>query len=194
MSQWLKWAERIQELSQAGLTLTQDESDRERYAELQQIAREMSERQEELPSEQRMPKLEVRGVIFNGDRIMLVKDHTEERWALPGAYCEASLSPAEHIIEVIEDVSGLDVVPVRLLALFDSRQHPHMTGSEHTYKLFIECALLGEGETSSKGAEELNFFDREELPDLSLTQNTVEQLHMCFDAHWQENDWTTLFD
>lgn len=197
MSQWLKWAERIQALSQAGLAHAQDGSDRERYEELERLAQEMVVHGEP-PSEEHLlkvsPILDVRGVIFDGDRIMLVQDADEGRWALPGGYCDASLSPAENIIEVIEEESGVDVVPVRLLALFDTRQHPHPSGTDPSYKLFIECALLGEGRTGQVETEAVGFFGREDLPELSTARNTVEQLHMCFDAHWQEQDWTTLFD
>lgn len=205
MSQWLTWAKRIQALSQAGLTFTRDQYDRERYEELQEIVREMYERHSDLSNEAILqlvhvdgyptPKLDVRGVIFKDDRILLVKERSDGLWTLPGGFCEVNRSPASNIIKEVEEEAGLDVIPVRLLALFDMHEHPHPPLSEHYYKLFIECALIGDGEGSA-GVEtsDVGFFERDDLPDLSLARNTIEQIHMCFDAHWQEEDWTTLFD
>lgn len=38
---WLEWAQRIQSISQAGLTFSSDEFDRERYEELRTISAEI---------------------------------------------------------------------------------------------------------------------------------------------------------
>lgn len=98
MSQWLTWAKRIQALSQAGLTFTRDQYDRERYEELLEIVREMYERHSDLSNEVILqlvhvdgyptPKLDVRGVIFKDDRILLVKERSDGLWTLPGGFCE----------------------------------------------------------------------------------------------------------
>lgn len=204
MSQWLTWAKRIQALSQAGLTFTKDEFDRERYEEFRQIATEMFEQHSNLSMDAitelmhvdgyPTPKLDVRGVVFNGDRLLLVQERSEGLWTLPGGFCEVNLSPAANILKEIEEEAGFDVIPVRLLALFDMHQHPHPPLSQHYYKLFIECALIGGEASTSIETSGIGFFGRDDLPELSLARNTLEQIHMCFDAHWQEEDWTTLFD
>lgn len=203
MSQWLDWAKRLQALAQAGLTFTKDEFDRERYVELQQIATEMFERQSDLSLDEvtklthvdgyPTPKLDVRGVVFRDDTILLVKERSDGLWTLPGGYCEVGLSPSQNIIKEIEEETGFHVVPVRLLALFDMHHHGHSPLSQHYYKLFIECELIGGEAQVSHETSEVAFFTREHLPPLSTARNTQEQLHMCFEASWQK-DWITLFD
>lgn len=203
MSQWLDWAKRLQALSQAGLTFTKDEFDRERYLELQRIATEMFEQQSNLALHEitelphvdgyPTPKLDVRGVVFKDDAVLLVKERSDGLWTLPGGFCEIGLSPAENIIKEIEEEAGFDVAPIRLLALFDMHHHDHPPLSQHYYKLFIECELIGGEAQISHETSEVAFFTRDALPPLSLARNTREQLYMCFEARWQE-DWTTLFD
>ncbi len=203
MSEWLSWAKRLHALSQAGLTFTKDEFDRERYLELQQIATEMFERQSNLALQEitelthvdgyPTPKLDVRGVVFQEDRLLLVKERSDGRWTLPGGFCEVGLSPAENIVKEIEEEAGFDVVPIRLVALFDMHHHPHPPLSQHYYKLFIECEVIGGEAQASQETSDVGFFTRDELPPLSLARNTPEQLHMCFAARWQD-DWVTVFD
>ncbi|MCC5892073.1 NUDIX hydrolase [Exiguobacterium sp.] len=203
MSQWLMWAKRLQALSQAGQTFTKDEYDRERYLEIQQIATEMFEQQSNLALHERTelihvdgyptPKLDVRGVVFREDRLLLVKERSDGLWTLPGGFCEVGLSPAENIVKEIEEESGFDVAPIRLVALFDMHHHPHPPLSQHYYKLFIECEVIGGEAQVSQETSDVGFFGRDDLPPLSLARNTLEQLHMCFEARWQD-DWVTLFD
>lgn len=203
MSQWLNWAKRLQALSQAGLTFTKDEFDRERYREIQEIATEMFEQQSNLTLNEitelthidgyPTPKLDVRGVVFRDDEVLLVKERSDELWTLPGGFCEVGLSPSQNIIKEIEEEAGFDVVPIRLLALFDMHHHDHPPLSQHYYKLFIECERIGGTAQTSHETSEVAFFKRDALPPLSLARNTQEQLYMCFEARWQDN-WTALFD
>ena len=200
MSQLLKWAKQLLTLSQNGLAHTQDESDRERYHELHHIATDMLvqlERQTFDANDNRFQdqaeettQLLARGVVFKEDRLLLVKEERGDLWKLPGGACRSGESPGANIIREIEEAAGFDVIPVRLLALFDRSETP----SRQLYTLFIECALLGEKHLTDADPHVLGFFSREDLPEIALKHHSLEQIHMCFDAHWQEADWTTLFD
>lgn len=204
MSEWIDWAKRLQALSQAGLTFTKDEFDRERYLELQQIVKEIFERQSDLSQDEvtklvnseagyPTPKMDVRGVVFRDDQLLLVKERSDSKWTLPGGFCEVGLSPSENIVKEIEEEAGFDTIPLRMLALFDMHHHGHPPLSQHYYKVFIECEIIGGEAQISSETSEVAFFSRDALPELSEFRNTLEQIHMCFDSHWQE-DWVTLFD
>lgn len=82
---WLKWASELQSLAQAGLYYGKDKFDLERYARIREIAAEMVARQADLPLEQvkgwfcnetgyQTPKLATRAAVFQGERILLVKE------------------------------------------------------------------------------------------------------------------------
>jgi ADP-ribose pyrophosphatase YjhB (NUDIX family) len=40
------------------------------------------------------PKVDVRAVVDDGDRILLVRERADDRWALPGGWADTGLSPA----------------------------------------------------------------------------------------------------
>ena len=83
--QWLSWASELQSLAQAGLYYGRDKFDLERYARIREIAAEMVAHQADLPLEQvkgwfcnetgyQTPKLATRAAVFQGERILLVKE------------------------------------------------------------------------------------------------------------------------
>jgi ADP-ribose pyrophosphatase YjhB (NUDIX family) len=189
---WLEWARRIQAISQAGLAFSKDPYDRERYEELQSIGAEIFseyscmdiEKMEDLFKGELgypTPKVDVRGAIFKEGKILLVKEKQEEKWSLPGGFCEIGLSPAENIVKEIKEESGYEAAPEKLLALLDMNVHPHPPQPFHYYKIFIQCELVGG--TASGGIETnaVQFFSEDQLPILSTGRNTESQIHMLFD-------------
>ena len=202
--QWLDWAKRIQALSQSGLAFSKDIYDRERYEELQKISAEMIAAHSELDVAQvtslfakevgyQTPKVDVRGVVFQDNQILLVKENEDEKWSLPGGFCDVGLSPSENIVKEIKEESGFDVRVVRLLAVFDKNKHPHPPEMYHYYKLFILCEITG-GE-AALGIETTNvqFFDQTTIPALSEQRNTDSQIQTMFEF-LQAPDKETLID
>ncbi|MFJ6414700.1 NUDIX hydrolase [Terribacillus saccharophilus] len=193
MEKWLEWARRIQAISQAGLHFSKDVFDRERYAELQQLSTEIianyagqSEEEvgEVLVAEKGYPtpKLDIRGVVFRDGKLLLVKEKMDERWSLPGGFCEVGLSASENAVKEIKEESGYDVVPKKLLAVLDSDKHTEKPQMFHYYKIFLQCEVVGGGAQESVETSEIGFFGESELPPLSLKRNTEAQIKMLFES------------
>ena len=90
--QWLKWAEELQSIAQAGLYYGKDAFDRERYQRVRDIAAEMVSHGTDLPLRKvkdlfcnetgyQTPKLDCRAAIFRDDAILLVRER-DGRWSL----------------------------------------------------------------------------------------------------------------
>ncbi len=201
---WLETAKRIGALAQAGLAYTTNEYDRERYEELQAISNSMFseytgtpvERIEELFKNETgypTPKVDVRGVIIREKKILLIKEKSDGRWALPGGWADVGFSPKEMAVKEVKEEAGLNVRPVRLLAVFDKMKHEHPPTPIHVYKLFILCE--DHGGSPAPGSETLDarFFSGDNLPLLSVERNTEKQIitmmKLC-----DEGDRSTLFD
>jgi ADP-ribose pyrophosphatase YjhB (NUDIX family) len=144
---WLDLARRIQSIAQAGLTFCTNEYDRERYRELLAMSADIMAGHSNLSNsklkwllEQEQgyltPKVDVRGVVFRGDCILLVRETIDGRWSLPGGWADVGLSPREVVEKEVREESGLEVEAVRLLALFDKKCHPHPPDIFYIYKLF----------------------------------------------------------
>lgn len=193
LEKWLEWARRIQAISQAGLHFSKDVFDRERYEELQKLSSEIiayftkqsaEEVGEVLAAEKGYPtpKLDIRGVVFQDGKLLLVKEKMDERWSLPGGFCEVGLSASENAVKEIKEESGYDVVPKKLLAVLDSDKHTDKPQMFHYYKIFLQCELVGGGAQESVETSEIGFFGETELPPLSLKRNTEAQIKMLFEA------------
>jgi ADP-ribose pyrophosphatase YjhB (NUDIX family) len=189
---WLEWAKRIQALSQAGLAFSKDVFDIERFQELRKISEEMMQEYTGLEMKKikdlftnesgyPTPKIDVRGVVFKDNKILMVKEKIDNRWSLPGGFCDIGLSPAENIIKEIKEESGYDVAPKKLLALFDMNKHPHPPQPYHYYKLFIQCEIIGGQARSGLETKGISFYSENQLPPLSLGRNTESQIKMLFE-------------
>ncbi|WP_430787625.1 NUDIX hydrolase [Virgibacillus flavescens] len=201
---WLEWAKRIQSLSQAGLAFSKDMYDRERYEELRSISAEIMEEHTDLEMEKVMnlfanetgyqtPKVDVRGAVFKDDKILMVKEKIDDRWSLPGGFCDVGLSPTENIVKEIKEESGYDVIHRKLIALLDTTKRNHPPLPYHYYKLFIHCDIVGGEATVGLETSGVTFFSENNLPRLSTGRNTEVQIAMLFD-YLKKPDMETVID
>lgn len=160
---------RIQALSQSGLAFSKDIYDIERYEELREISIEIMREHTELEMDKirglftsetgyQTPKVDVRGVVFKNNQILMVRENIDDKWALPGGFCDIGLSPSENVMKEIKEESGFDVLPIRLIALMDKNKHPHPPEAYHYYKIFILCEIIGGKPTLGIETNSINFF------------------------------------
>ena len=152
---WLKWARRLQAISQTGLHYGKDPYDIERFEEVQQIAAEMmaegaDEKFETMLSaftEQTgcaTPKVDVRGAVFRDGKILLVKERVDEGWTLPGGWADVGETPRECVEKEVFEESGFNVQATKLAAVYDRAQHPHTPPLPFDiYKLFFLREIVG---------------------------------------------------
>lgn len=139
------------------------------------------------------PKLDVRGVVFKNNQVLLVKENEDDKWALPGGFCDIGLSPSENVVKEIKEESGYDVMPIRLLALLDKNKHPHPPDEYHYYKIFILCEITGGEATLGIETSNIQFFSENNLPQLSTNRNTKSQVKTLFEF-LRNPEKPTLFD
>ncbi|MDB5262270.1 MAG: ADP-ribose pyrophosphatase [Adhaeribacter sp.] len=189
---WLEFAKRVQALAQAGLTYAENDYDQERYQELSEISvailaqltGEDVPRIKELFTNEvgyQTPKTDVRAVIFREGKILLVREKIDNCWSLPGGWADVGFTPGEVAVKETREEAGLEVKPTKILAVLDKKCHPHPPSPYHTYKIFIQCDIIGG--TLQTGSETLAaaYFDRAELPELSTERGTVSQVQLMFE-------------
>lgn len=201
--QWLKWAVELQALAQAGLEYGRDKYDLERYARIRDIAADIVSRHTELPfarvkdlfcgeSGYQTPKLDTRAAIFQGEKILLVRE-LDGRWALPGGWVDAGLSVAESAVKEVLEEAGLTARAERIIAVQDREKHNEPVYAWKICKIFVLCTALGGEFTENSETTESGYFSLEELPPLAEEKNNREQIAMCFEAH-SARQWETRFD
>ena len=189
----LQWARKVQAIAQNGLTFTQDPFDRERYQQLQELVTTILTSQLAITPEQLQglwvgddgyatPKVDVRGGVFDQDKVLLVRERSDGKWALPGGWVDVGDGPAFAVEREIREESGYLAKAVKLAALFDKNNpaHGHPPSILHIYKLFFLCELTGGTPTLSNETDGVDFFPVSSLPPLSTgrtTQSEIERLH-----------------
>lgn len=193
--QWLDWNKRLQAIAQNGLAFARDPFDIERYTAIREIAAEMLAQGSgldldvihgvlERDSGYATPKVDMRGVVFRDDSLLLVRERSDGKWTLPGGWADPCASPAENVVREILEESGFITRATKILAVFDRSKHPHEPPfAFHVYKIFMLCTLVGGSETLSAETDAIGFFREDAIPELSITRVTREQIHRLFEHH-----------
>ena len=204
-TRWLEWSKRLQAIAQNGLTFAHDPYDIERYTAVRQIVAEMLAEGSGLEQTVILglldkdtgyatPKVDVRGVIFREDKLLLVRERSDGKWTLPGGWADLCASPAENVVREVFEESGFETRVSKILAVFDRSKHPHEPPfAFHVYKMFLLCTIVSGKETISSETDSVGFFDQNEIPELSLTRVIPAQIQRMFEHH-RSPDLPTDFD
>src|SRR5215470_12723502 len=133
-ARWLAWVRSLQAIAQNGLMFSKDPFDRERYEHVRSIAAdilascsdmEMEAIRHLLRGEQgyATPKVDVRGAVFHENRVLLVREHADGLWTIPGGWAEVGESPAEAVVREVREESGFETQAWKLVALYDRNKH-----------------------------------------------------------------------
>jgi ADP-ribose pyrophosphatase YjhB (NUDIX family) len=200
----LEWARQVQAVAQNGLAFTHDPFDRQRYAQLSELVAQLLASHLQLPaSEARAlwdtergyatPKVDVRGGIFQEERVLLVRERSDGRWTLPGGWVDVNDAPSVAVEREIREESGYQARAVKLAALLDKNRHPHPPGIHHIFKLFFVCELTGGSPAASDETDGVDFFPLSALPELSLGRVLPAQIERLY-QHWRQPALPTDFD
>ena len=185
--EFLLIAQRIQALAQTGLHFGSGVYDLERYDELYSLSCSMLSHLTGITLEEiqakfilepayATPKVDVRAVVINGGKLLLVKEAADGKWSLPGGWADVGYTPKEVAEKEVREETGLEVRAGRLLAVFDKKMHDHPPYLEYSYKICILCEYLQGELRGSVETTEVGFFLPNALPDLSTERITAKQI------------------
>ncbi|MBV8804004.1 MAG: NUDIX hydrolase N-terminal domain-containing protein, partial [Sinobacteraceae bacterium] len=126
----LQWARKVQAIAQNGLEFTKDPFDRERFEQLQQLVATILSSEVGISSGQLQglwvgdegyatPKVDVRGAVFDQDKVLLVRERSDGGWTFPGGWVDVGDSPASAVEREIREESGYLAKAIKLAALYD---------------------------------------------------------------------------
>lgn len=199
----LDYIKRVRAIAQNGLTYCENPYDIERYEELKELSFSMLNILTDAPIEKiknfftdekgyQTPKVDVRAVVMKNDKILLVKEKIDGKWSLPGGWCDIGFSPSQMAKKEIWEEAGYEVSVEKLLALYDKECHGHPKDIYHIYKLFFKCSIIGGDGLGGMETSDVGYFSINDLPPLSLTRNTEEQISAMFDLYFSDKE--TAFD
>lgn len=201
----MEWAQQIQAAAQNGLAYTQNPFDKKRFLDLQKIAAEMMAQATgaspdevqsvfEVQSGYATPKVDVRGVVFKGKKLLFVRELMDGgKWTLPGGWVDINEPPSLAVEREVREEAGMIVKARKIAAVFDRNLHGHPPYPFHTYKLFILCDLIAEATPDPLETADPTFFAQNQIPELSTLRVTAEEIE-CMFTHQTEHERPTDFD
>jgi ADP-ribose pyrophosphatase YjhB (NUDIX family) len=189
--EWLVWAQKLDALAQAGLTFTQNPFDIERYHKIREISADIISSYSQIDTREiqdlldqqagyATPKIDVRGVVFKDEKILLVKELVDGHWTLPGGWVDVNEPPSRAAEREVGEESGFRVKASRLLAIYDRNLHGFPPYIFHSYKLFVLCDLIDGSPATSIETGGAEFFPEDAIPDLSLPRTTPEVIRRMY--------------
>src|SRR5215207_525871 len=200
---WLEWAREIFSLSQSGITYSGNQYDIDRYKRLQVITAEIISSQSDMAQEAILesfsmqagyitPKIDVRGAVIRDNKILLIQERADDKWAMPGGWADLGNSPASVAEREVFEESGFHVKAEKVLAVIDANRIEPME-FYHAYKIIFLCKLLDGEPRISHEILAVDFFDLDNLPPLSVYRTNEDMLREVF-AHVQDQNRPTAFD
>ena len=202
LDELIKIAMELQSIAQNGLTYTKDPFDKQRFERVREISAQMISMKTELPLEKvkdlfcnetgyQTPKIETRAAIFKENKILLVKE--QDKWSLPGGWVDYNESIASNTIKEVKEEAGLDVIPLRIIAIQDRNKHNFPKFAYGIFKVFVLCYVISGSFKENDETTESGFFSLDNLPIIDENKNVYDQIKMCFDAYKNEK-WEVVFD
>lgn len=203
MTTLLDHARRLLALAHTGLHYTENEFEKERYAEVIRIATDLIANDvyaaEHLNNVWQVeqgyvtPKLDVRGAIFRDDYVLLVRERSDGKWTVPGGFADVNESPSVAILKEIEQESGYTARILKLAAVHDRNIHNYPSFMFHLWKLLFVCEITGGTARESMETDGVEFFPINALPELSTGRITAAQLRLLH-RHYLHPELATEFD
>lgn len=185
-------AKRIESIASIGLLYSNDDYNKDRYTELREISMQLFSllsgesvpaAQNFFPNNKDYPtaKVDIRGLLVDSDkRVLLVKEQTDNKWSLPGGWADVGYSASEVIIKEFREETGLEVAPLRLLAVFDKKMHPHPPQPHYVYKMVFHCQALSFSLAKGFDVNDVGWFPIDDLPPLSEDRILKSQIELLY--------------
>ncbi len=204
-SQLSIWTQRLRAIALTGLAFHPPPYDRERYEEMLHLAAEMAATDGSLQADSQLaqqlyerwraavlpgasgyvtPKVGIGAVAFDDrDQILLIQ-RTSGLWLYPTGWADVGYSPAAVAVKEVREETGLDVTPLRLIAVYDVRNVADQPEVPiHFYSLVFYCRI-DSGTLRRHPVETLDagFFPRDRLP-TPLARDNLGWVDLAWAAH-----------
>ena len=191
-------------MSQTGLTYASSEYETQRYQRLTEIAAEIVQDHAGLPKERLLPDFfmqpgyatpnhDLRGALVRDGQILLVQERVDERWCMPGGWADVGDLPSEMVVREVWEESGFQVVPRKVIGVYDANRSGRPLEFYHAYKVIFLCDLTGGEARPSDETLDVRFFPFDDLPPLSVSR--THQRHLAeVEAHLRYPDRPAAFD
>ncbi len=185
---WLLWAREIQALGQTGLAFASNNYEIQRNKRILELASEIVAEYTNLDFTNTKkslmnqpgyatPKVDVRAAVVHEKKILMVKEISDGKWAMPGGWADVGDIPSEAAVREAWEESGFNVEPLKVVGVYDANRNPGNLEFFHAVKIVYLCKLISGEATTSSETSEVKFFSFDELPELSTNRTNHKHIN-----------------
>jgi len=204
LPKWLAWAREIQQLCQTGLAFSASHYETVRYTRLAEISAEIVDNYSNLNKNEleklflahpgyATPKIDIRAAILVNNKILLVQEAMDNKWALPGGWADVGETPTQAIIRETKEECGLNIAPKKIIGIYDANRDGRPMEFFHAYKIIFLCDVVGGELSTSDETIDAKYFNINELPPLSTARTNQKQIKYIF-QHLKNPELPTAFE
>ena len=135
----------------------------------------------------------MRAAIIKDEQILLVKESSDGKWAMPGGWMDVGDKPAEAAVREAYEESGFNVQVEKVIGVYDANRLSRPLDLFHAVKIVYLCRIINGKATTSFETTEVKFFNFNELPELS--PNRTNHKHIAdIKANLENPDVPTIFE
>lgn len=187
IKKFLDFIIKVQSISKIGLLYSKDPYAIENYEALNELSFKMLQDFENIDFGKDnyfkkdiypTPNISVRVIVRNNDgEIMFVKEKREQKYSLPGGWCDLYDSPSEAAIREVKEEGGVDIKIKRLVGILDCTNTSSIPG----YVICFEAEMISPLREFCHEIDERIFVKVEDIDALDLRSNK-ERLKRMIDA------------
>jgi ADP-ribose pyrophosphatase YjhB (NUDIX family) len=130
------------------------------------------------------PIIGVGALILKRDRILMAqrgKEPLKGWWSLPGGALETGESLADGVRREVREETGLDILPLGVLEIFERIMHDASGAPEYHYVLIdYMCRVVGGTLAPGDDVCAVEWVRRRDLSQLEITEGTLEVIEKAF--------------
>jgi ADP-ribose pyrophosphatase YjhB (NUDIX family) len=201
---WLEWAREIQALAQTGYHYSENEYQRQRNQRLAEIAAEIVSEHTGLEASSlaetfqaqigyATPRVDVRGAVFSGGKLLLVRERMDGGWTLPGGWADVGDVPSQAAEREVLEEAGFRVKARKVIGVYDANRGGPLE-LFHAFKIMFLCDLIDGEARPSHETSEVAFFGLDEIPEILSGERTQPRQIVDAFATLKDQNLPTIFD
>ena len=174
-------------IAQTGIAYSKDPFDIERFQRIHELASDLLRSESgcdfswPLEPGYTTPKVDVRGVAFIDDKVILVRERSSGKWTVPGGWADVNLSPQENVEKEFLEETGYSVSAHTLVSVYDRERAGYPRNAHSIYKLTFLCSFDGGEPTTGFETSEIDTFALDSLPELDSHRIRFCDIERCYE-------------
>ena len=88
------------------------------------------------------PKVDVRGIVFRNEEVLLVKERSSQKWTLPGGWADVNKTFRENGEKECMEETGYQVRARSIVSIVEMERAGYPQQLHSIYKMFLLCDLV----------------------------------------------------